>query len=314
MPISGTSNSCDLALLENKIGHLMFLQACKPPRIIGWGSWSKSSLRSISHIKQVLRLPDASLETFKSQAFNPGLPFLLPKANFADAPATSKWFRPGSTIKGETNTALNTEYLNQFANVNVPLEITTSDSFAQVHQPLLILLQASDLLDDSGVQVYLAQASLSDLPKALVDDVPTPELVTKAGKGDIYETSIWLGRAPTYTPLHKDPNPNLFVQLAGDKMVRIFNPHVGNAIFAHVQRSIGGTSSAAIRGEEMMHGEERAVLEDAVWNDRADRPWMSHALECQVSAGDGLFIPKGWWHSIKGIGRGMTGSVNWWFR
>ncbi|KAF2153091.1 Clavaminate synthase-like protein [Myriangium duriaei CBS 260.36] len=167
---------------------------------------------------------------------------------------------------------------------------------------------------DSGIEIYLAQASLSDLPEALRDDVPTPELVLKAGKGDIYDTSIWLGRAPTYTPLHKDPNPNLFVQLAGTKKVRMFGPQIGAAIFAHVQRSIGGNASAALRGEEMMQGKEREVLEEAVWNVTDQQPWMSDALECEVSAGDALFIPKGWWHSIKGIGSGMTGSVNWWFR
>jgi len=34
----------------------------------------------------------------------------------------------------------------------------------------------------------------------------------------------------------------------------------------------------------------------------------------EVSPGDALFIPKGWWHSIKSVGIGVTASVNWWFR
>jgi len=33
-----------------------------------------------------------------------------------------------------------------------------------------------------------------------------------------------------------------------------------------------------------------------------------------LEAGDGMFIPKGWWHSVKGVGKGIIGSANWWFR
>lgn len=106
----------------------------------------------------------------------------------------------------------------------------------------------------STARIYLAQASLSDLPSELRNDVPTPEVVLQSGKGDIYDTSIWLGAAPTYTPLHRDPNPNLFVQLAGRKQVRLFRPEVGHGIFAHVQQTIGGDANAIMRGPEMMEG------------------------------------------------------------
>lgn len=140
-----------------------------------------------------------------------------------------------------------------------------------------------------------------------------PDIVTKAGKGDIYSSSIWLGHAPTYTPLHRDPNPNLFVQLAGRKRVRMYKPQIGLSIFNAVQESIGGVAKASMRGEEMMEGAEREALEDQVWKEDG-----AHAGECweaEVGSGDGLFIPKGWWHSIRSAaGDGMIGSVNWWFR
>jgi len=128
----------------------------------------------------------------------------------------------------------------------------------------------------------------------------------------VYDSSIWLGQAPTYTPLHRDPNPNLFVQLAGKKYVRLFKPDIGRAIFARVQESIGGSASATMRGEEMMQGAEKKALDVEVWQD--DAHYASSAWEAELDGGDALFIPKGWWHSIKGVGNGMTGSVNWWFR
>lgn len=204
--------------------------------------------------------------------------------------------------------------------VNSPRYINLCSSFSSMSGHVLSR-QTSDLLTinsacelETKASIYLAQASLSDLPSSLLEDLPTPELVSKAGKGDVYDTSIWLGQAPTYTPLHRDPNPNLFVQLAGKKQVRLFKPDLGNAIFHHVQTSIGGAANATMRGAEMMEGAERTALEQAVWHPSSSAFWALEGLQCEVGPGDGLFIPKGWWHSIKGVGQGMIGSVNWWFR
>lgn len=171
---------------------------------------------------------------------------------------------------------------------------------------------SASALDSSSAQAYIAQAPLSDLPRALHEDVPTPELVLRTGKGDVYDSSIWLGKSPTYTPLHRDPNPNLFVQLAGKKVIRLYEPRIGNMVFSKVQEMIGGSASATMRGEEMMQGQEKEMLEHEVWGDGQDK--VGGVWQASLSAGDALFIPKGWWHSVKGIGNGMNGSVNWWFR
>ncbi|KAG8626048.1 hypothetical protein KVT40_006449 [Elsinoe batatas] len=257
-------------------------------------------------VQPVTRLASGHVDHFRDTAFVPQSPTLLPTGHYRSLPAISKWFIFYNNSHDKP--ALKRSYLDQFASTSVPLELTIGGDFAQVHQPLSVLLEASESTTASDVRVYLAQASLSDLPEDLRRDVPTPDLVSKAGKGDVYDTSIWLGLAPTYTPLHRDPNPNLFVQLAGTKRVKLFSPDVGRAIFGHVQASIGGHASATMRGEEMMQGKERQALEDAVWGKPEHRPWLQDGLECEVGAGDGLFIPKGWWHSIKGIGEGMTGS------
>ena len=91
----------------------------------------------------------------------------------------------------------------------------------------------------------------------------------------------------------------------------MFVPEIGNAIFGRVQGLIGGGASATMRGEEMMMGEEKKMLEELVWGEGSeDELVQKEGWECEVGAGDGLFIPKGWWHSIKGIGEGMTGSVS----
>ncbi|KAK4174448.1 hypothetical protein QBC36DRAFT_39517 [Triangularia setosa] len=161
-------------------------------------------------------------------------------------------------------------------------------------------------------QLYIAQAPISDLPTVLQDDLATPEIVLKAGKGDVYGSSIWLGLEPTYTPWHCDPNPNYFCQMYGGKVIRLLPPGLGKSLFRKVQAELGQTGSPSIRGDEMMQGEERTLLTTKVWTEEAPKEMM----EAEVTQGDSLFIPKGWWHSVKSADyKGdLNGSVNWWFR
>ncbi|KXT00703.1 hypothetical protein AC578_8236 [Pseudocercospora eumusae] len=302
---------------------------------------------SISTPKAVPILRDAALPTFQRDAFEPATPALLPRRTFVEMPAVKKWFLKDA----KNDLTLNTTYLAKWGSTIVPLEISNDNDFTRLEQSFSFFLEcvkassshfkphhsryfssyvpgaravrrtsesndfftsASNTTTTPTAQVYLAQAPLADLPRALVNDVPTPEIVLKAGRGDVYDSSIWLGRAPTYTPLHRDPNPNLFVQLAGQKVVRLFNPSIGHGIFAKVQEVIGGSASATMRGDEMMAGEEKKALEAEVWHEGTS--YHDDCFEVSLHAGDALFIPKGWWHSIKGIGNDMTGSVNWWFR
>lgn len=186
---------------------------------------------------------------------------------------------------------------------------------------------------NAGVEkLYIAQAPLNDLPKELQDDLPVPKIVKLAGKGDIYNSSIWLGLEPTYTPLHRDPNPNLFIQLCGNKVVRLLSPDTGDQLFRDVQLRLGHMLdvNSRLRGPEMMDGPERDLMFKAVWSrdglrDRQAQQGMvaedqglyrSQMQEARLQPGDALFIPKGWWHSVasEGDSGGLNASVNWWFR
>lgn len=270
------------------------------------------------------RLPHVhpgDLVSFREQAFRIERPVLLPRNAEQDVPAIHRWFRC-ATSQG---TALNTDYLEQHGSIIVPLEISalgpSSSEFSRVERPLsdflqMVKLEAGQVAPHQrATQVYLAQCPLSTLPLNLQADLITPELVLKAGKGDVYDSSIWIGRAPTYTPLHRDPNPNFFLQLAGEKVVQLFEPAIGRELFSAAQARAGTSRPAALRGEEMMQGREKEVLEEMVWSPTGLVQTRSDlGFEASLQAGDALFIPKGWWHSIKGVGQGMVGSVNWWFR
>jgi hypothetical protein len=175
---------------------------------------------------------------------------------------------------------------------------------------------------DKLTGLYIAQSSISGLPPSLQEDLAPPPVISP---DSIYNSSIWLGLTPTYTPLHRDPNPNLFRQLHGSKIVRILPPRAGESVFTKVQSSIGGAASPRLRGQEMMHGPEKTALHDAIWAGQGD-PAVGHRTiyEARLGAGDALYLPQGWWHSIKSAAADaeselscegeLNCSVNWWFR
>lgn len=264
--------------------------------------------------RPVTRLQDGTVETFRSAAFSPSLPAKWPKETVKAIPASAKWFQaPWPTF--------NSSYLGRFGDHMVPLEFTSSSSatgasseesvFQRAEAPFGIFLQWAEQADaDTPQRLYVAQASLDRLPRLLRDDLPTPDLVLKAGNGDIYDASIWLGIAPTYTPLHRDPNPNLYLQLAGQKVIRLLHPDVGRSVFAAVQAALGKKIANRFRGDEMMKGQEKSLLEARIWRDKtADHGAEVGGFEATLEAGESMFIPQGWWHSVKSIGKGCTASV-----
>lgn len=95
--------------------------------------------------------------------------------------------------------------------------------------------------------------------------------------------------------------------------MRLVSPDDGLGLFATVRRQLGKSGNreaAAIRGDEMMQGPERALLEKVVWGNSDTLGAEKEGYEALLRPGDGLFIPKGWWHSIKGVGEGVTASVS----
>jgi hypothetical protein len=259
--------------------------------------------------KTIPILPDHEIETLCQTAFKEQLPAHFPKGSFGYLPAVSKWFQALSSRPGIF--ALNHDYLQQFNTATVPLELTTPAQFIRSHAPIaLFLTWIQQANSQTKERFYLAQASLDDLPEQLRADLPTPEHIALLGRGDIYAANLWMGLPPTYTPLHRDPNQNLFVQLVGEKKVRLMPPNEGQQLFEKVQAELGRGGDGRIRGAEMMHGKEKELLEKIIWGDEYLEELGEGGYEVQLEGGDGLFVPHGWWHSIKGVGEGVTASVS----
>ena len=221
-------------------------------------------------------------DQLQGEAFNPAVPYKLPFDAKHIPSACSNWFLHDANPAFDLSqsrpkaTELRNAFWSEHEDTVVPLELTLtppgknhSSAYATFHRsegPLKILLAflaepyyASTARLGQQRSIYLAQCPLSTLPDSMQADLPTPEIVSKAGKGDIYDSSLWLGRPPTYTPLHRDPNPNFFLQLAGAKVIRLFPPQVGDAMFGAAQEILQNKDgSAAFRGEEMMRGKNES--------------------------------------------------------
>ncbi|KAH6678534.1 hypothetical protein B0J14DRAFT_474155 [Halenospora varia] len=315
-------------------------------------NYSSFGIHTLSQPDTIIgNLEAVDVEEFRSKAFLPKRPILIttrregsPNSTRSQSsefsiPAADKWFDV-NTVENEPfwkhQGRLPSQYLSRFRDTILPYELildphtqsthkkyggelsvmlqslleeSPDNSFHRFNAPLSLFLEACQHHPRLR-KLYIAQAQIVDLPKELQDDLRTPKIVKEAGKGDIYDANIWMGIPPTYTPLHRDPNPNLFVQLASSKCIRLFEPGLGRSIFWTVQQQIGQNSSSTFRGEEMMEGPERDALDMAVWGENT--PY--EGLEVIVAPGDALFIPQGWWHSIKSVGEDVNASVNWWFR
>ncbi|KAH7559230.1 hypothetical protein BM1_04167 [Bipolaris maydis] len=270
-----------------------------------------STVEALEYVNNTKKLSIPGFDANKPAVF---------RSAFSDFPAEKKWFTSSNDHPGYLQ-ELNLAYLEKHGNAIVPLEVTRpsvhntqNETFDRIEAPFSLLLAHMGAMDDQGVRLYLAQHSLEDLPAELNKDLPTPLtfLTCLKARGDIYASSLWMGRPPTRTPLHRDPNPNLFVQLAGKKKVRMMTPEVGRGVFERVRQQIrGAAGDANMRGTEMMQGREMEGLETAVWdeNEGGVKGW-----ETTLTAGDALYIPLGWWHAVRGIGKGANASVNWWFR
>ncbi|KAM7202536.1 hypothetical protein V8F33_002756 [Rhypophila sp. PSN 637] len=222
-----------------------------------------------------------------------------------------------SQMARELNDAIG-KHLNRWTDMDIPSRQKLLMRFMFGFELLGELSQNlhEDYEGARGIEsIYIAQADLGYLSR----DLPIPPYVEQAGKGDVYKSSIWMGLGSTYTPWHRDPNPNYFLQLVGSKDVRILPPKRGQALFnqAMAMIPVNERSSSRIRGEEMMQGAQRDALTEAVWGKEAREGILTTVLQ----PGDALFIPQGWWHSLKGVGeerypfwRHANVSCNWWFR
>jgi hypothetical protein len=133
--------------------------------------------------------------------------------------------------------------------------------------------------------VYLiANNHLAQRPglEALLEDIRGPhECLDDQRTGEV--VSIWFGPAGTLTPLHHDTSNVLFLQVYGKKRFLLFP--AWELFLTH----------------DPHHGVHSPI--DAERPDLDLHPDFAHASrrEVELSPGEGLFVPIGWWHHVRAL-------------
>jgi len=153
----------------------------------------------------------------------------------------------------------------------------------------------TDIKDEKIPQIYLAQHSIEEINN-LEDDIMLPTLC-KTGKGQLYKKNIWLsGPIGATSPCHTDPFQNVLCQVFGEKTVILFHPNQEKYLYPAYHTVQKNTS-----------------LVDFDDIDDTRYPLLRSAVGyvAELHPGDGLFIPKKWWHHCQSLS--MNCSVNFWW-
>ena len=194
---------------------------------------------------------------------------------------------------------------------NVPIEAGSdylSADLIDVPGDLYVaaLQQLAAAGDDDGAApratAYMAQVSVHALPEAarrlFAEHVPT---LAPAASPPPYRTNVWLGPTGTVTPAHRDPYPNIVVQLLGAKVVRLYTP--GDAGMYPFERG------ASLQTNTSRVDVEAAEIDPQFAAFAARRRDDERVVT--LAPGDALHIPRHWWHHVRATS--VSATVNFWW-
>ncbi|KAK4523823.1 hypothetical protein GAYE_SCF00G1719 [Galdieria yellowstonensis] len=181
----------------------------------------------------------------------------------------------------------------------VPVEIGSSYMSDDWSQQLMRLGEFIDkhILESNPTVGYLAQHPLLEQVPSLMRDIQIPEYCYLSESLAFPRIHIWFGPKHTTTPLHYDPQHNLFVQIVGWKYIRLYAPEESSKLYPS-QGTIHRNTS---------------LIEDIEQVDIEKYPNYVHAVyqDCILGSGDMLYIPPGYWHYVKSLDKSISLSF-WW--
>lgn len=144
--------------------------------------------------------------------------------------------------------------------------------------------------DGTGKTLYLAQHDIFGQIPELLSDFDDPVFV-ELGE-DIVIKNIWFGPPGTKTPLHNDPQDNIFAQVVGAKRFFFVDPK--NSAKLPIKTELSSSHNTS----DFDISDLNCIL-----------PYEVYVTD--VSPGDLLFIPRGWWHLV--IGLTPSVSISFWY-
>lgn len=133
-----------------------------------------------------------------------------------------------------------------------------------------------------------------NLPASFQEDYRVPRYCAGAPH---LRAKLWVSKAGTVTPLHRDVPHNLHVHLHGRKRWLLFAPQ----------------QSAQLHSRGLLSGTPNFSAVDPEHPDYDRHPRFRHAtaLADILTPGETLFIPHGWWHHTRSLDSAV--SMNFWW-
>jgi lysine-specific demethylase 8 len=149
-------------------------------------------------------------------------------------------------------------------------------------------------LADPGPASHYVMAPTWDFPASFQSDYRVPSYCVGAAH---MRAKVWLGKAGTVTPLHRDVPHNLHVHLSGRKRWLLYPPGQSSRVYPRGLLS-GNPNFARVDPEEPDY-------------ERYPRFRGATAYGATLDAGETLFIPSGWWHHTRSLDGAV--SMNFWW-
>ena len=151
-----------------------------------------------------------------------------------------------------------------------------------------------DMLESETLPSYYMVFPISEVLPELMREFVLPEYCRDAAWS---RARFWLSAANTGSPLHRDPPDNLYAQIFGRKRFVLFAPEESRNLYPHA----------------MWSGLPDFSRADATRPDYGRFPRMRDArrIECEVGAGEVLYLPRYWWHQVTSLEQSASVSL-WW--
>lgn len=144
---------------------------------------------------------------------------------------------------------------------------------------------------------YIAQHALLDQVRSLAADVMTPDIALCGPKGQVMR-QMFFGPVGTVTPLHYDPDDNVFCQIVGAKYLRLYPPSETARLYA---REGSLPNNSMVEPPDILLGENSGAYCDS-FPKFVDAKYVETVLE----PSDLLYIPLGWWHFVKSLSTSIS--------
>lgn len=224
-----------------------------------------------------------SLSEFEERHLKAGVPCII--RGLANSwPAMSKW--------------KDTKFLSTLmAGRTVPIELGKhymDESFSQQLMPFNSFLR-KHVIGSSDTVGYLAQTQLLEQVPELMRDLLIPDYCAMVEHPCPPTINAWVGPAGTTSPLHTDPQENIFVQIVGRKAILLHSPSENDCLYP-TEGLMSNTSQIDAEHPDFEAFPRYASVKGQL---------------AIVGPGDALFIPRGTWHFVKSLQ--PSWSLSFWF-